>query len=414
MKKILLAWVLLFALALSMAGCTSEATEPTLSALPLQKEALTLELLSAVVRQPVESAPSDSLLSGSMAELALSLLQNSHVPGENTLLSPYSLYISLAMAGNGAQGQTLVQMESLLGMSAEELNPYLLSLQTSAGAELSQANSLWLHERLPVQETYLQTLKNYYEAQVYSAPFDDGTLEAMNQWIQEETAGRIPRALDQMNPNAMMYLINALAFDAVWETAYSTDNIGENPFFSPHGSHTVEMMSSEENVYLSCGRAIGFMKDYAGGRYSFFALLPHDGVSLEDYLSSLTGEELLYAVENGESCPVMATMPKLTLDTSVEMKEVLKAMGMTDAFAMEADFSGIETSKSLYIGRILHKTSLQVDEAGTKAGATTVTEIVTKGVALHQKTVFLNRPYVMGIYDKENHCFLFLGTVSEP
>ena len=414
MKKQLLSWLLLFALALSMVGCAAESAEPALSTEVPRENALTLDLLSALERQPVESQAPDRDLSDLMGAFALALLQNSHVPGENTVLSPYSLYLSLAMTANGAQGQTLEQIEGLLGMAIGELNPYIPSLNCAQGAEVAEANSLWLHNELPVAGEYLQTLRNYYEAQIYTADFNTETMDAMNQWVKEQTAGRISQAVDQMDPNAMMYLINALTFDGKWNTPYTTNDLSQQSFLSPSGERTVEMMGSEESFYLSCGDGTGFMKDYEDGRYSFFALLPNEGLALEDYLASLTHGELLQALENPEVTAVLATMPKLKLDSTVEMKEILTSMGMADAFTMDADFSSIEPTKSLYISRILHKTYLQVDEVGTQAGATTVTEFATKGVNLRQKMVFLNRPYVMGIYDKTNHCLLFLGTVSEP
>jgi len=414
MKKILVAWLLLFAVAMSMAGCAAESPDPTLSTESPKENALTLDLLSALVQQPVETQAPDRELADPMGAFALALLQNSHVPGENTVLSPYSVYMSLAMSANGAEGQTLEQMEALLGMPIGVLNPYIPSLTDSLGEEVSEANSLWLHEELPVSQVYLQTVRNYYEAQAYTAGFHSETMESMNRWIEEQTAGRIPQALDRMDPNAVMYLINALTFDAKWDTAYTTNDLREQTFLAPSGERTVEMMGSEESYYLSCGQGTGFMKDYEGGRYSFFALLPNEGLALEDYLASLTHGELLETLENPEVTAVLATMPKLKLDTSVEMQEVLASMGMTEAFTMDADFSGTEPTKSLYISRILHKTYLQVDEVGTQAGAATVTEFATKGVNLQQKMVFLNRPYVMGIYDKTNHCLLFLGTVSEP
>lgn len=414
MKKILIAWLLLFAIAVSMAGCANDAPDSTLSSEALQKEGVTLELLSVLVSQSPEAKVSDDTLSAAMADFALSLLQSSHTAGENTILSPYSVYIALALSANGAQGHTLAQMETLLGMPISTLNPYIPNLQQTAGSELEEANSVWVHEELAVEETFLQTLKNYYEAQVYTTPFNDSTLEAMNQWIREQTADRIPQALDQMNPNAVMYLINALAFDAQWEKIYNTHQITDQPFYSTAGEQTVEMMSSKESIYLEDGNATGFIKDYAGGRYSFLALLPNEGTTLEDYLSTLSGESLLHTVKNGQTCSVMTSMPKVSLETSVEMKDVLQSMGMTDAFGMEADFGGIEKSKNLFISRILHKTYLQVDEAGTQAGAVTIEEIVYKGFDLNQKHVCLNRPYVMGIYDHSNNCFLFLGTVENP
>lgn len=413
MKKILIAWLLLFSIALSMRGCGEDIADvPTQEA--LSTEDVTLELLSAMIRQSVEAKAADKILSASMTDFALSLLKNSHCTGENTLLSPYSVYMALSMTANGAHGNTLSQIESLLGMPVAELNPYVLALQTGAGEEVAEANSLWLHESLTAKEDFLQNIKNYYQAQIYTSPFDNSTLEAMNHWIREQTKDRIPQALDQMNPNAMLYLINALTFDGNWETAYTTESITDQTFYSPSGEKIVEMMGSEEHMYLDDGRGTGFIKDYAGGQYSFVALLPNEGISLEDYLSALTADDLLRTIQNPQPVSVMTTMPKLQMENTVEMKDILSKMGMIDAFTMDADLSGINGQQDLFVSRILHKTSLQVDESGTQAGAVTIEEIVTKGVSLNQKFVFLNSPYVMGIYDKVNHCFLFLGVVEDP
>ena len=418
MKRIVIAWCLLFSLTLSLAGCHSMGEENASFSHETQEvvstEGATLELLSAMIRQSVAEKEADEALSGSMTDFALTLLQNSYVTGENTILSPYSVYLALAMTANGASGETLAQIESLLGMPVERLNPYVLSLQSNRGEELLEANSLWIHRELSVEEAFLQRIKNYYDARVYATPFTDSTLQAMNRWIAEQTKGRIPQALDRMDPNAMMYLINALAFDGQWETPYTTGEITEQIFYGPDGEKTVPMMGSTEHLYLDDGMATGFLKDYEGGRYSFMALLPNEGVSLEDYLSTLTGDRLLRTIEAGENTLVIATMPKLQTETTVEMRDILSQMGMTDAFTMDADLSGINGQQDLFISRILHKTYLQVDEAGTQAGAVTIEEVVTKGVAINGKFVFLNRPYIMGIYDKVNGCFLFLGTVENP
>lgn len=417
MKKTITAWILLFAISLSLCGCGDAPAEPDhsleTSTAAVEAEG-TLELLSAMIRQSVEEKAPDEKLSISMTDFALSLLQNSYTPGENTVLSPYSVYVALSMTANGARGETLSQMEALLGMSSEDLNSYALYLQNAGGKELTEANSLWFRETLPVEETFLQNLKNYYNAQVYAAPFDDSTLEAMNSWIKHQTNNRIPQALDQINPNAMLYLINALTFNGRWEEIYTTQDITNQVFYSAEGEQTVEMLTSTEHLYLDDGRATGFLKNYEGGQYSFLALLPNEGLSLEDYLSSLTEDDLLRTIEKAKNTAVIATMPKVQTETSLEMQDILKAMGMVDAFTMDADLSGINGQQDLYISRILHKTYLQVDEAGTQAGAVTIEEVVTKGVSINQEFVFLNRPYLMGIYDKINDCFLFLGTVENP
>lgn len=417
MKKLLIIPILIFSIAIGLMGCTAEVSDvasegASQEAVMLEEDHL--ELLSAMIRQKQEAKSADEKLSGSMTDFALSLLRNSYIVGENTILSPYSVYMALAMTVNGANGQTLSQMEALLGMTCEELNPYALYLQNAKGAELAEANSLWFRDTMSIENSFLQNLKNYFDAQVYASPFDDSTLEAMNGWIREQTGGRIPEALDKMNPNAMLYLINALTFDGQWAEIYATQDITEQVFYGSAGEQAVEMMTSTEELYLDDGRATGFLKDYAGGQYSFLALLPNEGISLEEYLSTLTGDSLLRTVADAKETTVVATMPKLQVETTVEMRDILTQMGMVDAFTMDADLSGMNGSQDLYISRILHKTYLQVDEAGTQAGAVTIEEVVTKGVLLQQEFVFLNRPYVMGIYDKMNNCFLFLGTVENP
>jgi serpin B len=211
-----------------------------------------------------------------------------------------------------------------------------------------------------------------------------------------------------------MYLVNALTFDAAWKEIYTTDQVRPGEFHSPAGTLSVDMLHSEEHTYLEDDYATGFMKDYEGDQYSFFAMVPKDGTSVKEYLENLTAESLTNTIANAQQTTVFAAMPKFRGESSVEAAEVLKEMGMVDAFTAEADFSGIEAGKNLWIGRVLHKTYLQVDEAGTQAGAVTIEEFLTKGFILNAKSVTLDRPFVMGIYDKINGCFLFLGAVETP
>lgn len=416
MKKSLVLWFLLLAMLLNLTGCgtTVHTSSPSASGDISATDGEPLDLLSAIIRQSSQEKPATPALSGSMADFSLALLQSSYRSGENTILSPYSMYLTLAMTANGAAGDTRSQMESILGMSVEELNLYALNLQTTDNAEVTTANSIWLRDSFSPLETYLQTLKDHYDPQVYSVPFDPETLNTMNHWIETHTNGRITNALDRMDANVMLYLINTLTFDASWKTLYTTQDITPQTFYGTNGEQVVEMMTSTENRFLHDGKATGFLKSYENERYSFMALLPNEGISLESYLSSLSGDQLVQMIQTAESTKVVATMPKVQLETAVEMKDVLTSMGMVDAFTMNADLSGINGEQDLYISRILHKTYLQVDEAGTQAGAVTIEEIVCKGVVLNQEYVFLNRPYLMGIYDHANDCFLFLGTVENP
>lgn len=347
------------------------------------------------------------------ANFAVSLLQNAY-DGDNCVLSPYSVYTALAMTANGADAETRAQMEDVLGMSAAELNVYLYALAQNAGQELNSANSVWFRQNgdLRVEEDFLQINADYYGADAFAADFDEQTLADINDWISEQMHGMIENALDNIDPVAMLYLINALTFDAEWDKIYHTDEIYDSVFHGADGDEDVQMMCSEEQFYLQDDLASGFIKDYAGGQYSYIAMLPNEGVSMQEYVTSLSGEKLLATVENATSVKTFVTMPKYDISYRTELSAALSAMGMPTAFTNAADFSSM-SNLDLKIGRVLHDTRLTVDERGTQAGAVTIVEMDLKGAFfLDSRTVVLDRPFVMGIYDNANQSFVFLGVID--
>ena len=176
-------------------------------------------------------------------------------------------------------------------------------------------------------------------------------------------------------------------------------------------------MYSDEYWYLRDENTVGFLKDYENDRFCYAVLLPQEGTSLDDYVASLTGEKLTALMANASQERIHAVMPKFTTEYSTELGAVLQAMGMTDAFDKnKADFSVMSPEAKetrLRIGRVLHKTFLQVNETGTEAAAATTVEMVAESTAIPQeyKTVRVDRPFVCGIYDREMQCFLFLGAI---
>lgn len=361
--------------------------------------------------------PDDKFISGS-AEFAVDLFEQSVSDEENSLISPLSVMLALAMTANGAEGDTLAQMENTLGgLSIDELNKYLSeyvsSLPSSKKSKISLANSIWFYDdkkSLNVNEKFLKANANYYDAGAYSAPFNEQTLKDINGWVSENTNGRIKNMLDQISPASLMYLINALTFDAEWQTIYQTDKINSGEFKGTDGTQQIEMMSSEENLYIDDGNATGFIKPYADG-YSFVALLPKEDASIEDYVKSMSGESFVKSVKNAKSEAVHAVMPKFKAECSFELSDALKSMGMTDAFGENADFSGINGSKDLFIGQVVHKTYINVDERGTEAGAATAVEMRCMGAFAEPKCITLDRPFVYAIIDNETNLPIFMGTV---
>ena len=350
------------------------------------------------------------------ADFAVSLLQASRAEeGENLILSPYSVLFALAMAANGADGETLAQMEEVFGMSSAELNNFLYLCREKAREELSSANSIWVRDdkAADVRPEFLQTNTNYLRAQIFRAAFDGQTLEDVNEWVSVQTKERIKEMMEELEEDSVMILLNALAFDGEWESPFEAYRTHDSLFYPAKGeAQEVQMMSDTLYGYLEDGKATGFVKDYKNG-YSFVALLPNEGVSMEEYVASLTGSGLLETIAGAKDEIVRIAMPKLETECNLELGNALAAMGMDQAFSTRADFSRIDGSKELYISKVLHKTYLKIDEEGTEAAASTAIDLAPKSAPIHmEKTVLLNRPFVMVIMDNENSTILFAGIVN--
>lgn len=371
----------------------------------------------------VANTAPDEVFIHSQMDFSLKLFQQC-VGKDNALISPLSVSLALAMTANGADGDTLADMEAALGgLSIEDLNHYLSyyvnQLPSTETAKLSIANSLWFKnnkEQFSPKQDFLETVLRYYGADAYAAPFDKTTLEDINGWVSQRTDGMIDRLLENMDPYAVMYLINTLLFDAKWAEPYYENSVQEEPFTSASGkAQTVSMMHSEENLYLEDANAVGMIKDYEDG-YRFVALLPKEDMSVEEYINTLTADGLLEMLSKAKRGTVFAALPKFQYEDSYTLNKVLSNMGMASAFQENANFTRMGTTDTgkLFIGRVIHKTRIAVDTNGTKAGAATAVETVRATGALRDVVhVTLNRPFVYLIIDSETNLPIFMGTVTD-
>ena len=360
-----------------------------------------------------------------VTDFAVRLFKASMKDGENTLISPLSVLVALSMTANGADNETLTQMQNVLGMPIDQLNSwihsYMENLPEAEKYKLSLANSIWFtdDERFTVNQDFLQTNADYYGADIYRAPFDDATCKDINKWVKDNTDGMIKNILDQIPQEAVMYLINALAFDAEWQDIYFESQVRKGEFTTETGEkRDVDMMYSEENKYLEDKHATGFIKYYKDRKYAFAALLPKEGTTVSEYIASLDGEHLNNLLTNAKSAFVNTSIPKFETEYDVEMSAVLSGMGMPDAFSgSTADFSklGHSTAGNIFINRVLHKTFISVDERGTKAGAATVVEMNDECALIIEdpKQVFLDRPFVYMLIDCETNMPFFIGTMMD-
>ena len=345
----------------------------------------------------------------------------------NLMVSPLSLLYALGMALNGADGETKHEIESVLGLSAGELNQvmqvYKQSLEEESTCRFKNANALWLKEceDISFYPDFIKINEKYYGASVFQEPFDETTVNKINSWVQEKTDGMVEGLLDSIQKDDKMYLLNALAFAAEWLYGFEEYETRDAIFTTQDGiEQTVKMMSSEENIYLEDDEAIGFIKLYSDPRFSFVALLPNESIGIEDYVSQLTGEKIVGILSNASRTQVDAEMPAFTSDSSIELKDILKCMGISEAFGDRADFSKIGKSreqehgseKTLAIDQMKQKTHISVDERGTKASAvTTIYFADTKCCTEVSRLVILDRPFVYMIIDHNINLPIFMGVL---
>jgi len=410
----ILSLILICSMAVNLTGCATKVQAA--------------DLMEGVKANTVTGKVADDAFAQSQMRLAVDLFQASVLESkdENVLISPLSIQLALAVTANGADGDTKAEMEALLGgeISLENLNEYLCSyvnnLPSAEKYKLQIANSIWFRDnegRLQVEKDFLQKNADYYGAQAYKAAFDDQTLKDINNWVKDHTDGMIDSILDQIDEDAVMYLINALVFDAEWQHVYDKSDVYKGKFTNIGGTDKqVDMMHSEETVYLQDENAIGFMKPYSGSKYNFAVLLPNEGVDIYEYIAGLTGEELMETLSTPQLGMVMATLPKFSYEYELTMNDVLKELGMPSAFSGgTADFSKMAHSSrgNIYIGDVLHKTFISVDELGTKAGAVTKVQMNDECAVMSEWVVTLNRPFVYMIIDNETKLPVFIGTVMD-
>ncbi len=362
------------------------------------------------------------------ADFAFQLFQESVKAGKpgNKLVSPLSAMVCLSLIANGAEGETLEEMENVLGMDVEELNralyAYTSGLMNDEDAKMELANSVWFrntNDRLTVKESFLQTLADWYQAEAYGSAFDENTRKDMDAWVSEHTDGMIKKMLDEpIDPRTMMYLVNALVFDAKWEKQYEKNQVQDRTFTNAKGDKkSVKGLRSDEKVYLEAEGVIGVAKQYKEGGYYFVGLLPADGSeSMSDFISGLSGKMWQDLWDNRTNETVKTMIPEFKAEDRTDLKDVLQEMGMERMFGMLAEFLPMAEydGESLYVSSAVQKTYLELDRNGTKAAAVTWGEMGVKSIAPSaMKMVYLDRPFLYMIVDAQSGLPLFIGVQNE-
>ena len=348
---------------------------------------------------------------------------------ENVFISPLSISMALAMVLNGAEGETHNQIKETLGLSGvdeAEINQSFLSLMNylmtvDSKVTMNIANSVWYDEQLEVKQEFLDRLQESFNAWGGALNFSDpASVNVINSWVSENTNGRIDTIIEEISPEMVMFLINALYFKGDWLRQFDVEDTREADFYLEDGSKTtVDMMNQSGDFATTFSEDIQMIElPYGDSLYAMSVLMPTDfDQPIDEFIEEFVNFENVSKWRDGlrsSGRDVMVSLPKFELEYELIYNDMLQSMGMDLPFSeSEADFSGIAEldSRNLFISEIKHKTFVAVDEEGTEAAAATSVGI---GVTSMPPAVEVNRPFVFIIHERTSGVNLFMGKVKDP
>ncbi|MFO7941035.1 MAG: serpin family protein [Bacillota bacterium] len=376
---------------------------------------------------PVDELDQDLVRANTQFALDLARKLRAEDPDKDLFFSPASISLALAMTKNGAAGETFDAMSKTLGfgeMSRDAVNDGFKDLLTilenpDPKVELDIANSIWAREGLPFKEEFLDVNDQYYDATTRELDFDDPTArDTINDWVAEATRGKIEEMVEEIRADTIMFLINAVYFQGNWSEEFDPEQTRDDIFYREDGEEVqTEFMHAEERTcpYYEDDALQGVALPYGDGRLGMYVLLPSEDENIDDLLADLDAEKIENIFSGFSEREINLSLPKFKIEYKKALDEALGDMGMEIAFdRQEADFSRmypVTPDQNVYIGEVLHKTFVEVDEKGTEAAAATSVEIRIESAMI--ATEFrAERPFLFAIRDDQTGTILFLGVVE--
>jgi len=342
-------------------------------------------------------------------------------PDSNLCFSPLSASYALVMTYNGAGGQTRDAMASALELAAfpadfvDSAYAVLTSAltETNPAVTLNIANSIWYKAGLRIKPKFIDLSKNSFQALVSGIDFSKSdAAEIINQWVAFNTGNEIKTIVEPpIDPEIVMFLINAVYFKAAWMTTFDSSLTQLAPFSLPDGSEVDCMMmtKTDEYGYSESETYQAVDLPYGNGRFSMAVFLPRPGVTPNNLIQQLQNNQLSDRLKELEPAKLQLKLPRFKFTSDFGLNQSLKAMGMAVAFSPQADFSNMAEDK-IWIDSVVQKTFIQVDEQGTEAAAATAV-IMKKSFT---PSMVVDHPFVFVIHDRVSESILFIGQVVNP
>lgn len=366
----------------------------------------------------------DAILVAANTKFAFNLFHtlSQQQPNQNIFISPNSVALALSMTYNGVSGETKQEMTKVLeltGMTPQEINAANQGLQNSLQkvdptVQVLIANSLWAKQGFSFKPEFLQTNQEYYQANVTELDFINPQAPSIiNNWVSQKTQGKIDRIVEEISPDEVLFLINAIYFKGNWETPfdrsqttnktfYLTDSSSkQHPMMSQSGFHRCYETDTFQAVSLSYGKK---------GALRMYIFLPNSHTNLATFLQQLTPENWNKWMQQFRKIIGTIEIPRFKIEYEIELKSTLIALGMAGIFDIsKADFSAM-TDDNVAVDSVKHKTFVEVNEEGTEAAAVTSIEL-PRGLIFQMN---VNRPFFCAIRDHTTGTILFMGTIVDP
>lgn len=339
---------------------------------------------------------------------------------ENATVSPLSVSLALGMTLNGAVGETKTEMEKALhlsGLTTSEMNEYYKVLQSTLPGidpltKVGIANSIWYDKDFQVKSAFLQTNVTYFNAYTKALDFKASwAKDTINNWSSLKTNKLIPSIVDEIPPEAVMYLVNAVYFKGVWRLKFDKKLTHRDTFYGSKNNTTANFMKQQNKFHYFADETAQYVDlEYGNKAFSMTAILPNEGKTTDDVLRNLNTNKWENIIKAFASKDLLLYFPRFKSENKFALNQPLITMGMPLAFTDLADFSNIANAR-LFISKVMHKTYIAVDEEGTEAAAVTSVEVGVTSIPMTHELKF-NKPFVYVIREKSTGIILFVGKIS--
>ena len=341
---------------------------------------------------------------------------------ESKVVSPMSITYLMGMLANGADGNTQQEILKAIGcegLNVQELNALYHGLMQSAGrldkkTIVNIANYVAVNKQNHLNSDFGKMVSDTYQARVESLDFSSSKSTAkINDWCKAHTDGMIPKIIDQIDPSAISYIMNAIYFNGTWQEKFDAKNTKQEKF---HGYtrdiQKVSMMHQVEKFYYTENNTFKAVDlPYGNGIYRMTVLLPNEGKSIDDMMKGMKVDKLEEINSQMEKCMVNLKLPKFTTEMELPLNSIISNLGAPSIFLPgKANFNHFANG-NFFVSKMLQKAKIEVNEQGTKAAAVTAAIMLTSMAPMEMRNVefHADHPFVYLITDTNSGAILFMG-----